>query len=288
MEKKRRNEKCFCGSGKKFKHCHGNLANFPPETLSTILFDHEQQLVVGITNDVLLKQFHRDGPKIAKSFDRLAEFDLREVSTLLSKVMALCYPNKMGADSTDKTLATTSSRLLAYAITTFNASAELGRHGFRRQYGAMVRGVIETISTILMLNMDTSALEKFHKSNLKSTDSIVYAKKAFPQFGPMYGMFSNHFVHINKDSTQFEALVPYTPEDEALPFILANLRAVVWLMYATAELVFIEYVAEPRYWIKSHELRGAFSYSPSEREREWQKQFLLGPDEISERLKNRT
>jgi hypothetical protein len=70
MRKSRGNSPCPCGSGKKFKFCHGLNKPFPPpENLATVFIDPETHKKIVVTKDILVTQIQRDGPFIAKSFD---------------------------------------------------------------------------------------------------------------------------------------------------------------------------------------------------------------------------
>ncbi|WP_374991567.1 SEC-C metal-binding domain-containing protein [Bradyrhizobium sp. LHD-71] len=66
-----RNAPCPCGSGKKFKHRHGKVP--AKNNIAGILLDAENNRRIVVTKDFLLNQLHRDGPKVARSFDRLNE-----------------------------------------------------------------------------------------------------------------------------------------------------------------------------------------------------------------------
>src|SRR5690242_17131957 len=118
--------------------------------------DHDIKKLVIVTNDFLLRQLDRDGPKIRKSFDRLAKHDLIETSKLLGQTSGLLNPHLRRLKDTD--LKAVSARLLANAISSFIASVEVARHGFRRQYGSSARPVVEALTTILFLQIEEGGL----------------------------------------------------------------------------------------------------------------------------------
>jgi hypothetical protein len=271
MEKVGRNAPCPCGSGKKFKFCHGKRTLPPVENVAAILSDDDSKKFLLITKDVLVNQIHRDGPAIAKSFDRLTESDIRAISALLAEAMGIIFPHVI-ADS--EAYKPTCARLLASATTAFMASLEIAGHGFRRPYGAMARIIIETIATVLHVSVQRDALDQFNAGTLQSTKSITVANKVLPPLGPQYGMLSDRFVHINKSHAGFEPIVRYDKDDAALGFITTSLRANAWLIYAVAELVFHDDIPKPRYWRNVGP--GEYVYNPSESERTRLKQFFDG------------
>ena len=138
----------------------------------------------------------------------------------------------------------------------------------------------------LRLCTEHGALRKLYKGKLKSTDSVSVAKRAFPPLGPLYGLLSNHFVHIGAGHAHFEPTIEYTPDDPALPFIIANMRATALLIYVIAELVLYKNVGTPRYWMQTGE--NGFSYSPSASEHEWMTKFVSDVSDIEKRLKTLT
>ena len=98
MEKVGRNEPCPCGSGKKFKFCHGKRTLPREEDIAVILLDDESKKALLVTKDILVNQIHREGPAIAKSFDRLTENDVRAISAVLAEAMGVIFPHVI-ADS---------------------------------------------------------------------------------------------------------------------------------------------------------------------------------------------
>jgi SEC-C motif-containing protein len=267
-QKPERNAPCPCGSGRKFRYCHGK--NFPPfENISSISVARTTRRTIIVTKDALVNQLFRDGPKIAHSFDKLASEDIREISAVFSDALSLMFPH-VDLEGTDYNA--TCASLLSSALSTFVASIEVARHGHRRPYGAIARGIAEVLSTVLHIAMEPDALSQFHDGKLKSTKSISVATRAFPPFGLLYGMLSNHFVHINKAHATFEPTIKYVERDDPFNFIISTMRAHAWLIYVITELAFHEGVEERRYWksLAPNELH----YAPSEEERTWQRKFL--------------
>src|SRR5262249_25866455 len=143
MKKVGRNEPCPCGSGKKFKFCHGTNRTLPPkENVAKVVLDRANKRAVVVTKDILINQIFRDGPIIAKSFDSLTEKDISAISSVLADAIGIIFPHVV-VDAED--YRPTCARLLSSATTAFMASLEVARHGFRRPYGAMARQIIETL-----------------------------------------------------------------------------------------------------------------------------------------------
>jgi hypothetical protein len=270
MTKIGRNQQCPCGSGKKLKFCHGLNKPFPAsENIASISLSPELKRAIVVTKDFLINQISRDGPLIAKSFDRLTKNDIRDISAVIADAVGLMFRYSI-VDSQE--YKPTCARLLSSALSAFMASVEVARHGYRRPYGALARNVMEALATVLHIAIEFDALPNFHAGTLQSTKSIAVANKALPPFGRAYGMFSKHFVHINAAHAVLEPLVSYHPGEEPLSFIVSTLRANAWLIYVVAELIFHDEIQSPRYW--RYLGHGAFAYDPSKAERVWQKQFL--------------
>jgi hypothetical protein len=272
MKRFKGNTPCPCGSGKKFKFCHGLNRPIPaPENIASIYFDEKVKKSIVVTKDILVNQLYRDGPEIARSFDRITRRDMLAMSAVLADSIGLIYRHAFdGSDEYQPTCA----RLLASTVSSFMASVEVARHGFRLPYGAMARTIIEALATILHIAKDSDGLQQFHAGKLQSTKAISSAKRILPPFGRLYGMLSAHFVHIGKAHAGLEPIVGYQKDEEPLGFIIASLKANSWLIYVVAELVFHNEVLTPRYW--RYLGKGMFAFDPSETERAWQAEFLRG------------
>jgi hypothetical protein len=139
------NAPCPCGSKRKFRYCHGK--KFPAmENISSITVDNENKRTIFVTKDVLVNQLCRDGPAIAASFDKLAKEDLREISSVIADALSLLYRHVNPGEEDYKA---TCAALLSSALSTFIASIEVARHGYRRPYGSIARGIVEVLSTVL-------------------------------------------------------------------------------------------------------------------------------------------
>ncbi|MDQ8732439.1 hypothetical protein [Bradyrhizobium sp. LHD-71] len=107
---------------------------------------------------------------------------MQDVSVLIAEAAGLLISNvSLDAASYRETTA----GLLSSAVSTFVASLILARQDFRRQYGSMARGVIETLCTVIHIAVEKGALERFHADDLQSTKSIGVAKRVIEPLGPV-------------------------------------------------------------------------------------------------------
>jgi hypothetical protein len=245
-----------------------------PDNIASIYFDEKVQKSIVVTKDILVNQLYCYGPEIARSFDRITKQDMLAVSAVLADSIGLIYRHAF-ADSEE--YQPTCARLLASTVSSFMASVEVARHGFRRPYGAMARTIIEALATVLHIAKESDGLQQFHAGKLQSTKAISTAKTILPPFGRLYGMLSAHFVHVGRAHAGLEPVVDYQKNEEPLGFIIASLKANSWLTYVVAELVFHNEVLTPRYW--RYLGKGMFAFDPSETERAWQNKFLRGETE---------
>ncbi|GGF66868.1 hypothetical protein GCM10011332_21230 [Terasakiella brassicae] len=272
MSKIGRNDPCPCGSGKKHKHCHGKSEQKPPVHKFAGAFpDYQNKRVYAFTKDMVFNQLDRDCRKIEKSFDSFTKKDITAASELFG-LSATIIAKQVFKSLDDQSLHHTCARLIFTASQTFLASVDNARRGFRRQHCSLARDFVELLSVVLHLVSQPSALEQFYSGKLKSPKAISTAKKFLPPFGEMYGLLSNHFVHVGVGAADFDPLIEYTIDDESLGFIVPNIKIMAWLMYVVAELVFYDEIPQPRYW--KQVIQNNYMYAPSAVELKWMKKFL--------------
>lgn len=241
----------------------------PQKAVSSLHVDQDKRQLLFVTKTMIINQLERDGPRIRRSFDKLARADIKACSELFGETQGLSVRHLPRL--ADEDFKATVSRLLNSAASTYLASIEVARHGYRRQYGMLARTFIETIATVIALAIRPTALEEFHAGTLRSTKCIGWAKDVLPPLGRYYGMLSEEFVHVGLAHAGFDPISLYGPDDAALEFILGSMRGNVWLLYLTAELVFQDEIEEARYWKPNG---AGLSYDPSPEEREWMANFL--------------
>lgn len=246
----------------------------PARDVAAFYLDQENQRFVVTTKTMLINQLHRDGPRIRRSFDELAKEHIRACSELFGQTHGMLMRHLPRQDEQD--LKATAARLLASASSTYIASIEVARHGYRRQYGILARTLVETLATVIVLMIQPTALEKFYKGELSSVKCVGWAKAALPPIGSYYGMLSEQFTHVGTTHAILEPTKAYKPDDEAFPFIISSMRGDAWLLFVVTELVYHDELLSPRYWFRQTDEHVA--YNPSEEEREWMATFLESQD----------
>lgn len=239
--------------------------------LGSAFVDHDAKQVVLVTEDILLNQLRRDGPKIEASFDLLCENDLTELSAFLSKTMGVLYSGLAVAVRSEDALRIACSQLLMNASNSFVTAVAVLRMGYLLQPGIIIRSLLEAVSTSLHLVQKPYDLKDYKNHSLQSTQTIKAAKEALPPFGQLYGHFSENFVHIGQLHKSITPIREYSERNDALSVNLSSLRIAAWLLYVTSELVFNELVEMPRYW---HQVGEGYMYNPSEEEKEWMANYF--------------
>lgn len=238
--------------------------------IAKIVIDHERKTQFILTNDMLVNQLKRDGPRVAKSFDQLAKREIEECSKLVASVHGKLLRHLPSVD--DEQFKPTAARLLSSAANSFVASIEVARHGFPRQYGSLARMVVETLATVLALATNPNALEQFHSGKLQSTKCVPWAKKTLPILPKLWGMLSNEFVHIGQAHANLEMPKKFSAEDEALGFILPSMLTVAWLLLVVTELIYADEGGELMYWKRVGE---GWSFEPTPAADKWMKDHLI-------------
>jgi len=239
------------------------------EKIAHIEIDQDRKMQFILTNDMLVNQIQREGPRVARSFDRLAKHEIAECSKLFSSVQGTLLRHLPRID--DNGFKATSARLLSSATNSYVASLEVARHGFPRQYGSLARMVVETLATVLALATRPKALEHFHSNTLKSTKCVTWAKTSLPILPPLWGMLSNEFVHIGKCHSTLEMPQQYTSDDKALGFIKGTMMMMAWLLQIVTELVYADEKIELLYWKRSGD---GWSFDPSSESIKWMDEHL--------------
>ncbi|WP_280570855.1 hypothetical protein [Chromohalobacter sp. 296-RDG] len=239
--------------------------------LSSLHVDNENKRIVVFTDDMLLNQLRRDGPKIEKSFDSLCQGELVQLSSLVSRTAGLLYSGLAIAQQNNDEIREACAMLLINASNSFGSAVAVLRMGYVLQPGIILRSLLEALSTSLHLLQKPEDLAPYEEHNLSSTKTIAAAKRALPPFGQLYGHFSDNFVHIGRFHKKINPVREYSKGNEALELNLSSLRIAAWLLYVTTELAFNELVKEPSYW---QPVDQGYMYNPSEAEKEWMTEFF--------------
>lgn len=238
---------------------------------ATAFMPEGEKKIVIFTDDMLINQLRRDGPRIEESFDRLCANDLAELSALLSKTNGLIYSGLSVAMQREDQLRIACAKLLLNGANSFASATAVLRMGYVLQPGIIIRALLEAVSTALHLMQHPKDLAAYENHTLQSPKTIAAAKRALPPFGPLYGHFSDNFAHIGQLHKSITPIREYTERHDALNVNLSSLRIAAWLLYVSAELAFNEIVVAPRYW---HSVEQGYKYDPTEQEKEWMKCFF--------------
>lgn len=261
-------------SKNKRRSTHKNKSLCPKEKIVRIgsaLIDHDRSKIILFSEDILINQLRRDGPKIEASFDSLCERDLTQLSGLLSKASGMLYTGLKIALHENDELRVACAQLLVNASNSFVAAVAVLRMGYVLQPGIIIRSLLEAVSTSLHLLQRPSDLSAYQNHTLQSTKTIKLAKEALPLFGNLYGHFSENFAHIGSLHKSITPVGEYTELHDALKANLSSLRIAAWLLYVTTELAFNEVTSQPRYW---HPVKDGYKYEPSEDERKWMNSYF--------------
>jgi hypothetical protein len=239
------------------------------DNIASASIDQKNKRIAYTTKDMLVNQLQRDGPRIARSFDRLAKQELAACSAVFGLVqgMLLLHLQRMEDDDFEATAA----RLLFSASNSLVASIEVARHGYPRQYGAVARVFIETLATVIVLATKEDALVKFHAGQLRSTDCIAPSKEVLPPLGRYWGLLSNEFVHIGREYGNVDCPSEYSQINDALRFITSSMRGNVWLLHVVTDLIFSHETKTPLYWRRNGQEAW---FDPNPAMRKWTEEFL--------------
>ncbi|WP_245659582.1 hypothetical protein [Limimonas halophila] len=202
-----------------------------------------------------------------ESFDEIARDQLWKISAFYSNVIEILYVQKQLLNKSDDKLKHSCINLIDQAMVSFTASVDLARRGFRKQHAIMTRNMDELLMTVVYILSEEEGLERFYKGNIKHNEMMRAFKKIFPDFGHMYGLLSDRFVHVNQSHAETERPTSYRQDEESLAFIIQNLRLHVWLLDAVTELAFIDEIQERKYF--TSKFGGLIEYNPSKSVLDW-------------------
>ena len=247
-----------------------------PDTCAVII-DQANQRLIEIRKSVLINQITRDAEMIGKSFDNLHGSDLEKISKQFAHCFGLLTSGLLKASSDEDDLRIACGELLSNSLNSIAAAAYLLRGGFALQPGPVIRSCFESLAVVLHLMQYQKDLKSRREHKFDSTRAITSAKRVFPPFGKIYGLLSKDFTHIGRLHKQLTPIREYTESHEPLELNLYFISTAVWMCYVSSELVFLDVVAQPRYWTElpsESENQIAYSYSPSAEETAWMEEFL--------------
>ncbi len=229
------------------------------------VIDNKSKQIRVYSNDMLIKRIHRDSGKIAKSFDKLCNEELIEISELFSRSAYMVGDGLVRAVHDDNEIKITSSKLLMNALITIQASVELLRKGYILQPGMLLRSTVEAVSTVAYFLIEEDGYIKYKDGKLNVNKTIKYGKQVIPPLGYIQGFLSNKFVHIDNLHSENNTVTEYNEMIEPLRINLGLIKASTWLVYVVSELTFYDYFNEHIFWSKIAENGYKFEITPKEK-----------------------
>lgn len=226
--------------------------------------------IVVFTENMLLNQLRRDGPKIEASFDRLCEDDLIQLSALFSKTNGLIYSGLTIASREEDELRIACAQLLMNASNSFGAAVAVLRMGYVLQPGIILRSLLEAVSTALYLIQNPNHLPSYQNHTLQSQKLSQSPKKAVPPLGSLYGHFSDNFAHIGRLHKSITPVNEYSEENDALTVNLSSFASQLGC-YMLRRNCYLTNFEVPRYW---QAVKQGYMYNPSEEEKAWMKSYF--------------
>lgn len=223
----------------------------PLERIAGAFVSPELKAAIFVTNDLLVNQIRRDGPRIAESFDQFFDTELRELSSEFGRQAVDLLPAILQAARSGDKLKQTCGHLLGNSHNSIVAAIELIRLGYRLQPSVLLRSSIEAMSTAGYLYLRPMDLTKFLDGKLQSSKTISESKRILPFIGQAWGVLSDHFVHIGPLHREVQLVTKYdSADDPAAKTNLLNAHMALFIGGIVAEFVFFESIGQPRYWRK--------------------------------------
>lgn len=273
-----RNEPCPCGSGKKFKYCHGSTTLTDKSEkieVAGLYFDEKRKRFFTIKKSATVNQLRREIPKINESFDRFFSKDIYKISSEKSRIAQILFSLSYVNLDNPEYLSSAQQVCLPILLNAYDsilAALEVLRNGHRLQPGILIRSTLESLTTVLYLFQLPEDIPRFRIGQLDSTKTINKAKEIIPLLGPLWGFFSEQFAHLGEPHRNMNPLLPFVERDRTTLLNLEFIRVSVALLYITTELIFLNFVGNPRYWKRIG--KGAYQYNPSREEEIWLHEFL--------------
>jgi hypothetical protein len=243
-----------------------------PEHVVAGFFDKAKERLILLKDDMVLNQLRREGPKIAESFDRAFDSELKEISAEFAKTFGLLWLGTQRTLAKKDEVRSQGCVLLLNSGQTIVGALELVRHGFRLQPGMLIRNAIEMICVALSLFTNQTAVEDYRVGTLNSPKAVTHAKKIIPILGKLYGFFSRQFAHLGDLQQQLHSWDAFDPSDEAADMNLRFITMAINLLTVSTELILFDCAEEHRYWKRAE--GNKYVYIPSEEEKTWQAKFL--------------
>lgn len=81
------------------------------------------------------------------------------------------------------------------AVSDLTGAVQVSRQGFIKPPFVIIRSALENLAAAVVMHNDEKQFKLYQSSKLNLPWCIGQAKKFFSEFGPIYGSFTNNFVH---------------------------------------------------------------------------------------------
>lgn len=284
-----RNAPCPCGSGKKFKRCHGDIAELPtagnvivPTDTAAVVLDSERRHLLAISDRLVINQVSRDAKLCEESFDRFFGDEFQRFSQVSAHVAALVLAGITSAPEGDSgELRRTAALRLQTTASLLVGAVDLLRRGHRLAPCILARSATESICTVIAIAADPDKWRQFKDGTLKFSKTPTWAKTVLPTIAQQYGLLSTEFAHSSRfyDDVNTPQIVE-SADDSSITTVYLILLSTLVMAWMAAELVFFDIVPEPRFW---KTVPGGVVFQMNDETRRWYNELfgLDGDDERS-------
>lgn len=224
--------------------------DMPPfHKIAGAFINEEGNQAIFISNELLVNQLRKEGPKIAETFDQLFDSELRELSAEFSDLSAYVVPSILRSARSGDRLEWLCGQLIGNALHTCVAATELVRLGYRLQPGMLLRTAMELAAFAAYLFLNPKELGRCLAGKTPVEDALRATKQVVPFLGRAYGLLSSEYTHVGHLHYQLQTPLHYeTEDDEAAKTNLLGSHMVLLLVGIVAELIFFDSVDRHRYW----------------------------------------
>lgn len=269
-EKVGRNEPCPCGSGKKYKRCHGSLT-IPANQPDTIYFSRIRGGLVNNQGMMLGKHWHEEIPKIAPRFENLYAKDLVSMEAEISQILFLITRSaEQGLEEARRQ----GMRLIASAMKSVLAAIDLVRIGYSVQAVNVLRHAVESLSFAFYVCHVDGAVETFSRAKLTRGEVERYVKQLMPGIGRLHGILSTWMSHVHPSQLSAPWYITHEKPEIEVIGSMRLVRRVIDMIAIIQEYVILPYMEKPRFWVRLE--NGNCYYGSTKEALEARRRFVRG------------
>lgn len=149
--------------------------------------------------DTVLKYFRELAPESKARLSKHFAEEVEEIATLISRmIQTLQNYQKLNPIYDDNDPKQVAYALMTKGANTLMAAFELVLSGYLWEPPILLRNALEGFASAWDIVHNETRFKAWQaKNKFSSTDSIANLKKAIEPIGPMYGLLSNMYAHIN-------------------------------------------------------------------------------------------